>query len=395
MAVTGNVIARPATANRAEVLPFRAMDVLARANTRKAEGRDVLFMCVGQPQAPAPKAAREAARNLIEHGSIGYTDAAGRMDLRTRIARHYVETHGVEVDAARIFVTTGSSAGFVLAFTLLEPGSRVALASPGYPAYRNILKALSLEAVEIPVDETSRWALDRAALADVHERQPVQAVLAASPANPTGTMTSPDALRDLTRYCEAEGIRFVSDEIYHRLTYPQASGIEEATALAFSDEAIVVNSFSKYYCMTGWRIGWIVLPERDLRTVERLGQNLYICAPEVSQVAALHALAASDELEVVRAGYERNRNLLLDRLPRVGFGTILPIDGAFYAYVDVSPFAEDSVTFCNDLLEATGVAITPGIDFDLERGKHYVRLSFAGGEDQVAAACDRMEEWLG
>lgn len=378
---------------RADVKPFLAMDVLARANALASEGRDVLFMCVGQPASPAPKAARDAAAAMIERGRIGYTDAAGRADLRARIARHYGEAHGVELDPARVFVTTGSSAGFVLAFlSLFEPGARVAIATPGYPAYRNILSALSLVPVEVPVTADARWVLDAATLAAAHARTPFDGVLLASPGNPTGTMTTPDALRDVLAWCKGQGVRVVSDEIYHRLTYGGAP--REATALEFTDDAIVVNSFSKYYCMTGWRIGWTVLPERLVRATERLGQNLYISAPEVSQVAAMHALDATDELDATREVYARNRTILAERLPAMGFGTILPMDGAFYAYADVSPFTDDSLAFCRHLLEATGVAITPGVDFDLEHGQEAVRISFAGATEEIERACERMGEWL-
>ena len=378
---------------RADVKPFLAMDVLARANALASEGRDVRFMCVGQPFAPAPSAARSAAMRMIDAGRVGYTDAAGRSDLRSRIARHYADVHGVDLDPARVFVTTGSSAGFMLAFLgLFEPGAKVAMAAPGYPAYRNILSALSLVPVEVPVVETSRWVLDVKTLADAYAREAFDGVLLASPGNPTGTMTAPETLRDVLGWCDERGVEVVSDEIYHRLTYEDAP--KEATALQFTDRAVVVNSFSKFYCMTGWRVGWLVLPERLTRATERLGQNLYISAPEVSQVAALHALDATDELEAVRKGYANNRSLLLERLPRMGFGTTLPIDGAFYAYADVSHFTDDSLAFCRGLLDATGVAITPGVDFDLERGHEFVRISFAGSADDVSTACERMGQWL-
>ena len=380
--------------SRADVRPFLAMDVLRDATRMRAEGRDVVMMCVGQPAAPAPRAAREAAARLAEHGPVGYTDAAGRADLREGLARYIARTYDREVDPARLFVTTGSSAGFNLAFLLLfEPGARVAMAAPGYPAYRNIMQALSIEPVEIAVDASSRWALHRERLEAEHRRRPLDGVLLASPGNPTGTMTEPDALAELVRFCDDEGIRVVSDEIYHRLVYLDAPA--ERSALQFTDEAVVVNSFSKYFCMTGWRIGWLVLPERMVRPMERLGQNLYISAPEISQAAALAALDAEDELEAVRQGYVRNRALLLDRLPRMGFGEILPMDGAFYAFAELGDPAEDSHAFCLELLEATGVAITPGRDFDLERGGRFVRISFAGAHDEVAEACRRMEDWLG
>ena len=386
-------------AARGDVRAFLAMDVLARAGRMRAEGADVLMMCVGQPSAPAPREAREAAARLVSDGRVSYTDAAGRPDLRKRIARYYVDAYGVDLAPERVFVTTGSSAGFNLAFlALFEPRARVAVASPGYPAYRNILSALSLEVVEIAVDAGSRWTLDRDRLLAEHGRKPLDGVLLASPGNPSGTMTAPHTLSELLSACRDEDIRVVSDEIYHRLTYPDASGIAERTALSFDDEAIVVNSFSKYFCMTGWRIGWMVLPEPLVRPIERLAQNLYICAPEVSQVAALHALDATDELEAVRTGYARNRAHLLERLPAMGFGEVLPIDGAFYAYADAERLIErmgasDSLDFCNRLLDATGVAVTPGLDFDLERGRRFVRISFAGAEADVKAASERMLSW--
>ena len=379
---------------RANVAPFLAMDVLARANALAAEGRDVLFMCVGQPAAPAPAAAREAAGRMIAAGGIGYTDAGGRSDLRARIARHYADAHGVDLDPSRVFVTTGSSAGFVLAFLeLFEPGETVALAAPGYPAYRNILRALSLGVRELSVTAHTRWALDVETLAAAYARRPFQGLLLASPGNPTGTMMAPNTLRDVLEWCAQSGIRVVSDEIYHRLTYPDAPS--ECTALEFTDEAVVVNSFSKYYCMTGWRVGWMVLPERLVRVTERLGQNLYISAPETSQIGAVHALDATDELEAIRKGYERNRGVVLKRLRAMAITQVLPIDGAFYAYANVSDHTRDSLAFCRELLEATGVAITPGVDFDLERGHEYVRISFAGSLRDTERACERLAAHLG
>ncbi|MEL7230596.1 MAG: aminotransferase class I/II-fold pyridoxal phosphate-dependent enzyme [Pseudomonadota bacterium] len=371
------------------------MDVLAKATRKRLAGEDIAFLCVGQPAAPAPKAALDAARLMLEGGVVSYTDAGGRLDLQTALSQHMQSRYGVSVDPARIFITTGSSAGFNLAFlTLFNPGDRVAIAAPGYPAYRNIMKALSLEVVEIPTGAETRYALSPDLLRAEHAKAPLAGVLVASPANPTGTMMTPDALKALIAYCDDAGIRFISDEIYHGLAYTDETGIAEQTALAFSDKAIVINSFSKYYCMTGWRIGWMVLPRDMVRPVERLAQSLYISAPELSQVAAIGALVASDELERVKHGYAKNRALLLKRLPQMGFANIMPVDGAFYAYGDASPFTNDTMQFAHALLDQAGVAATPGLDFDPVNGHRMMRFSFAGAHDTMVQAMDRMEHFL-
>ncbi|MCB8839854.1 pyridoxal phosphate-dependent aminotransferase [Aurantimonas sp. VKM B-3413] len=359
---------------RSKVDPFRAMDVLAEANRMIAAGERVLSLAVGQPAAPAPDAAIDAARAMLGHGRVAYTDALGRRELRERISRYYLERHGLAVDASRIMVTTGSSAGFNLAFlAAFDPGDRIAIASPGYPAYRNILKVLGLEPVEIPVGVETDYIFTAAHLQSAHEEKPVTGVLVASPANPTGTVTPPEELARLVTYADAQGIRFISDEIYHGLTY----GGEEASALAFSEHPIVVNSFSKYYCMTGWRIGWLVLPPELVRAAERIGQSLYISAPEISQVAATAVFDAAEELDRVRDGYVRNRDLLIQRLPELGFRDIAPIDGAFYAYAGIPEGWGGSTEFARSVLHETHVAITPGTDFDLVRGESFVRLSYA------------------
>jgi len=376
---------------RAAVEPFLAMDVLAEANALEARGRRIVHMELGQPAAPTPALVREAAAAALADGRIGYTEARGLPALRARIARHYRERHGIEVPDARILVTTGSSGGFNLALLgLFDPGDRVALASPGYPAYRNILEALGLEVVDIPTGAATRWALTPALVEAAHRERPLAGVLVASPANPSGTIMSPEALRALAEACDALGLWLISDEIYHGLTY---EGIEE-TALAVSDRAVVVNSFSKYYCMTGWRIGWMVLPEAVARPIERIAQSLYISAPDISQRAALAAFDAGAELEAVKAVYAANRKLLLARLPALGFDSFLPMDGAFYAYLDVARFTNDSAAFARAMLHEGGVAATPGADFDRARGARHLRLSFAGSEADVAEACDRLEAWL-
>ena len=380
---------------RGEVEPFYAMDILAKANRLKQEGENISFLCVGQPSAPAPQSALDAARQHLESGVVSYTDAGGKQDLRSRIARHMFDKYGVELEADRVFVTTGSSAGFNLAFlALFNAGDTVAIASPGYPAYRNILKAMSLNVVEIETTNENRHAITPEALLAAHKNQPIAGILIASPANPTGTMMTPENLESLIQCCHENGIRFISDEIYHGLSYGEDTGLREATALEFSDDVVVINSFSKYYCMTGWRIGWMVLPKDLVRPIERLAQSLYISAPELSQIAAMHALDGSHALEATRQSYRANRELLLERLPQLGFVNMPPIDGAFYAYADASNHTNDTMDLCHRILEQAHVAITPGVDFDINNGHRFVRISFAGQYDDIVGALDRMEKLL-
>jgi aspartate/methionine/tyrosine aminotransferase len=376
---------------RSAVEPFLVMEVMRAAIDREQAGGRVIHMEVGQPGAPAPTPVIEAARASLADGRFGYTEALGIRALRARIARHYGEAYGLDVSPDRIAVTTGSSAGFNLAFlSAFDAGDRIALTAPGYPAYRNILSALGLEVVEIETHAETRHVLTPEMLAAAHAKKPLRGVLIASPANPTGTMMSPNALAALIAAARDLGIRFISDEIYHGLVY---AGVAD-TALKFSDDAIVVNSFSKYYCMTGWRIGWMVLPEELVRPVERIGQNLYISPPDISQRAAIAAFEAKEELEAVKAGYAANRRLLLDRLPRIGFDDHTPVDGAFYVYASVRRFSNDSVDFTRRMLAESGVAATPGPDFDRARGHSTMRFSFAGTEADMAEAMDRLSAWL-
>ncbi|WP_194164494.1 pyridoxal phosphate-dependent aminotransferase [Microvirga thermotolerans] len=384
---------QPAVARRMErVASFLAMDVLSAAAAKERRGDSVIHMEVGQPSAAAPRAAREAAMAALEHGRIGYTEALGMAALRERIARHYRDTYGVSLSPERVVVTTGSSAGFVLAFlSLFDRGQRVAITAPGYPAYRNILEALDLEPVVIPLTRADGWIMTAAAVERAHAEKPLGGILAMSPANPSGTMIGREALRALGETCRRLGLWFVSDEIYHGLTY----GEPATTALASDDDAVVINSFSKYYCMTGWRIGWIVVPERLVRPIERLAQNLYISPPYLSQVAALAAFDAVDELEAVKAHYARNRAMLLEELPRLGIADMHPVDGAFYIYADIARFTNDSIGFARRMLEEAGVAATPGLDFDPVEGSHYLRLSFAGSEADCREAVNRLKAWFG
>lgn len=376
---------------RGDVEPFHAMDVLARANELKSQGHDVLSLAVGQPGAKPPLKVRQAAADAAMTEIIGYTSALGRDDTRKAIADHYYDHYGVKIPASRIAITTGSSAGFSLAFlALTEPNGRIAIASPGYPAYRNIIKSLSLEAVEIPSEGSSESAFDLEALIAAHRKKKIDVLMIASPANPTGSIVREDELRNIIKTCALEGIKFVSDEIYHRLNYVAA----DVTAASISDEVIVINSFSKFYCMTGWRIGWMVLPEHLVRPIERLAQSLYICAPELSQIAATHAFEGVQELESVRQGYQINRDLLVDRLPKLDIPFALPPDGAFYAWCDVSAHTNDSMQFAKKMLNEIHVAAAPGLDFDTVDGARYMRFSYAGETDVISEAVDRLSDWL-
>jgi aspartate/methionine/tyrosine aminotransferase len=378
---------------RSAVEPFHAMDVLAEATRRRDAGHPVISMAVGQPAHPAPKAALEAARRALEHGRLGYTDALGTLSLKKAIAGHYHSRHGIVLDPQRIAVTTGSSAGFNLAFlALFDPGDCVAIARPGYPAYRNIMAALGLTVVEIEANAETGFTLTPESLerAAAQADKPLKGVLLASPANPTGTVTGKARLKALANYCRAQSIAFISDEIYHGLTFAG----EETTALEVADDAVVINSFSKYYCMTGWRIGWMVLPEPQVRAFERIAQSLYISPPELSQIAAEAALGAHEELDGYKRAYAANRDLLLKRLPEIGLSIASPMDGAFYAYVDVSRFTNDSMAFARRMLAEVNVAATPGFDFDPVEGHRTMRFSYAGSAAEMAEAMDRIARWL-
>ena len=374
---------------RGDVEPFHAMDVLAGANRLKALGHDVVSMAVGQPSDPAPARVREAAAKALAEGRIGYTDALGTAALRGAIAAHYASHYGVEVPISRIAVTTGSSAAFNLAFlAMFDPGDRVAIAAPGYPAYRNIMAALGLEVVEIELEGEAY--LRAGHLEAAHRQKPLNGVLFASPANPTGAVIPPGELAELIAEANRLGIAVISDEIYHRLSYAGP----DVTALSYGEDVTVINSFSKYYCMTGWRVGWMVLPEGLVRPIERIAQSLYISAPELSQIAAIEAFNATDELEVVKGRYAWNRDLLQKRLPELGFHLAAPMDGAFYAFCDVSKLTNDSMEFARRMLAEAHVAATPGRDFDPLAGHRFMRFSYAGSHDDMVTALDRIERWL-
>ncbi|MBI2241890.1 MAG: aminotransferase class I/II-fold pyridoxal phosphate-dependent enzyme [Magnetospirillum gryphiswaldense] len=375
-------------AARGAISPFIVMDVMRAANERAAQGGDVVHLEVGQPSGQAPSRVLAAAKAALDSDPIGYTEAFGLPLLRDKIAGHYRHAYGVGVDPVRIAVTTGSSAGFLLAFVAaFEPGDRVAVAAPGYPAYRNILTALGVECVLVPVGPESRYQLTVEVLQKVEGR--LDGVVVASPSNPTGSMLNQVEVAALSAWCETNGVRLISDEIYHGITY----GAPAATALGLGDHAVIVNSFSKYYAMTGWRLGWLVLPDDLLRSVECLQQNLFISAPTLSQLAAAAVFDSYEELDARVAGYARNRDILLNELPKAGFRKLAPSDGAFYLYADIAELTNDSADFCRRMLAETGVATTPGVDFDPLAGAHTMRFSFAGSAEDMVKAADRLRDW--
>ena len=378
-------------ADRADIPPFIVMDVMRSANEKEVAGEHIIHMEVGQPSTKAPTKVIAAAHAALDDNRLGYTDARGLPELRDRISQHYREQHNLEISPDRIIVTTGSSAGFVLAFlALFEKGSRVALPVPGYPCYPHILRALDIEPVFIQTNERSRWSPQTSDLEELAKSSgPIHGLLLASPNNPTGTMLDATQLSRLATHCAVNNISFISDEIYHGLTY----GDPASTALSHSPDAIVINSFSKYFSMTGWRIGWMVVPKHLTRPIERLQQNLYINAPTLSQLAALKAFDCRDELERYKNAYKTNRDFLLNELPQAGFKNILPADGAFYLYANISDMTDDSKTFTRQILEETGVALTPGIDFDATRGHSFLRFSYARSFNDMVEAIKRLKDW--
>jgi aspartate/methionine/tyrosine aminotransferase len=367
------------------------MDVMAAAARIEAGGGHVIHMEVGQPAAPAPKAAIAAAHAALDIGKIDYTAAVGIPSLRQRIARHYRETYNHDIDPARVVITTGSSGAFVLGFlAMFEPGDRVAITAPGYPPYRHILSALGCEPVLIETTSATRHALTGEMLLAAHRKTPLKGVLVASPANPTGTMMTREAMTDLIAAADSAGIRFVSDEIYHGLDY----AFPVVTAAQLSPDALIINSFSKYFCMTGWRVGWMVVPEPLVRSVETLQQNLSISVPTLSQIAAEAAFDGRAEMDVIKHGYEENRRILIEGFPKVGLTDFLPADGAFYLYADVSKFTSDSFEFAKTMLQQAHVAATPGVDFDPFHGRSFVRFSYARSTQETAEAVARITNWL-
>ncbi|OBK30327.1 aspartate aminotransferase [Mycobacterium asiaticum] len=378
---------------RAGIPPFYVMDVWLAAAERQRTHGDLVNLSAGQPSVGAPEPVRAAAAAALHLNQLGYTVALGIPELRTVIAEDYQRQHGISVEPDAVVITTGSSGGFLLAFlACFDVGDRVAMASPGYPCYRNILSALGCEVVEIPCGPETRFQPTARMLAELDP--PIKGVVVASPANPTGTVIPPAELAAIASWCDATGVRLISDEVYHGLVYDGAP--QTSCAWQTSRNAVIVNSFSKYFAMTGWRLGWLVLPQELRRAVDRLTGNFTICPPVLSQIAAVSAFSAESiaESEANLQHYSVNRTLLLDGLRQIGIDRLAPTDGAFYVYADVSDFTSDSLDFCSNLLSDTGVAIAPGIDFDPAQGDSFVRLSFAGPTSDIEAALGRISDWL-
>jgi aspartate/methionine/tyrosine aminotransferase len=387
---------RLTVARRAAVEPFHVMDVWAAAAARQRSHGDLVNLSAGQPSTPAPAPVRAAAARALSSDVLGYTVATGIPELRTAIAAHYGARYDVPATDEDVVVTTGSSGGFLLAFlAAFDVGDRVALARPGYPCYRNILGALGCEVVELDCGAQTRFQPTVDMLDAVHQENPIKGLVLASPANPTGTVLDPDELGRICAWCERSGVQLVSDEIYHGICYPGAPW--PACAWQTSREAIVVNSFSKYFSMTGWRLGWLLVPPRLQRAVDRLAGNFTVCPPALPQHAALAAFdpASLAEVEAHVARYAVNRSLLLTGLPEIGIDRLAPADGAFYVYADIGHLSQDTMTYCRTLLAQTGVAVAPGLDFDTVHGQRFIRLSFAGETDDVAEALRRLATFLG
>ncbi|MEL6452629.1 MAG: aminotransferase class I/II-fold pyridoxal phosphate-dependent enzyme [Pseudomonadota bacterium] len=375
------------TSSRSDIDPFIVMDVMEAARAAEAAGRHIIHMEVGQPGTGAPPAAIRALGAAMDAGPLGYTVALGLPALRARIARLYDAWYGVDLDPARVIVTAGASGGFLLAFNaLFDSGDRVGIGAPGYPSYRQILRAQGFTPVDLPTAQSNRLQPVPSDLTGLD----LAGLLVASPANPSGTMLDRAAMGALIEACAGAGASFISDEIYHGIEY-EAKAV---TALELSDDVYVINSFSKYFSMTGWRVGWMVVPEAHVRVVERLAQNMFICAPHASQVAALAAMDDTPTLEANMAVYRANRALMLDGLPKAGFAKIAPPDGAFYVYADVSDLTDDSRALAAEILAQAGVAVTPGLDFDPVRGHHTLRFSYAGSTDDIAEGLRRLTDFM-
>jgi len=377
-------------AERGKISPFIVMDVMRSANERMASGHDVIHLEVGQPGNSTPKGVTKAVTDALASDRLGYTLALGRQELRERIALYYGECYGYKLDAERIAVTAGASGAFVLSLlAAFEVGDCVALASPSYPAYRNILSAIGVDPLEVPTGPETNFQLTPHLLDNLKKTSPIDGVIIASPSNPTGTMLTSAELSSLVSYCSKNQIRMVSDEIYHGITY----SFKAETAIRYSDDVIVINSFSKYFSMTGWRLGWIVMPEELKRSIECLAQNLFIAPSTLSQIGGLAAFDCKVELEENLKLYSMNRDFILSELPKAGFSNLAQADGAFYVYADVSNMTNNSPQLCKNILDQTGVAITPGTDFDRERGNFYIRISFSGDFLDIREAMKRLKAW--
>ena len=372
---------------RGAVDPFIVMDVMEAARQAEAAGRHIIHMEVGQPATPAPLGARNALRDSLNATAMGYTVALGLPELRGKISELYGEWYDVDLDPNRVIVTSGSSAGFLLSFTsLFDTGDRVGIGAPGYPSYRQILKALDLTAVDIPTSSANKFQPHPSDFEDLS----LNGLLVASPSNPTGTMLTRRELGAWIEATERSEAAFISDEIYHGIEYETKA----VSALEITNNCYVINSFSKYFSMTGWRVGWMVVPENHIRQVERLAQNMFICAPHASQVVALAAMECREELTAYQAVYQKNRRLMIEGLPKAGFDRIAPPDGAFYIYADISHLTSDSLSFAREILQEAGVAVTPGLDFDTQRGAGSLRFSYAGSSEDIQEGLHRLTQFM-
>ncbi len=375
------------SSQRSKIDPFIVMDIMERAHLVEQKGKTVVHMEVGQPGTSAPKMAKDYLKVSMDYNPMGYTVALGLPDLRKKIAELYGEWYGVDVDWNRVIITSGSSAGFILAFTaLFDKLAKVGLANPGYPSYRQIMKTLNLEPVLINTYEKNKFQ----PTLDELSKKNISGLLIASPGNPTGCMIEREHLKALVDYCNDRKVSLISDEIYHGIHYDTKA----SSVLEFSDDCYIINSFSKYFSMTGWRVGWIVVPKEHVRIVERIQQNMFICAPHASQLLALGAFDGRDELENNLVTYKENRKRLLTALPKLGLNKIAPPDGAFYLYVDISKFSSDSYDFSKKMLDVAGVAITPGIDFDPINGKSKIRISYARSKSEILMGIERIKKFM-
>ena len=374
---------------RSQVSPFIVMDIMREANELEAKGKSIIHMEVGQPSTSAPRQALRTAGKVLLQERLGYTEALGDIDLRKKISQFYIARYNLEIDFNRIIVTTGASGGLQLAFlSLFDAGDRVALTEPCYPGYRNMLSSMNIEIEKLSIGPEYDFRLNVEVLEKMSNR--IDGLIMSSPGNPTGSMTKAKQLESIVSWCQENQVKLISDEIYHGIEYEEPA----ITAVNLDNASIVINSFSKYFSMTGWRLGWMVVPENMIRTIERLAQNLFISPPTISQLAALGSLDSLEELNQTVARYKKNRELMIARLPEFGLSKFAPIDGAFYAYVDVSNLADNSEIFCREMLREIGVAITPGIDFDRENGMRYVRFCFSGLTEEINEAMNRLSNWL-
>ena len=374
---------------RSQVSPFIVMDIMREANELEAKGKNIIHMEVGQPSTSAPRRALRTAREVLLKERLGYTEALGDIDLRRKISQFYSARYDLEIDVNRIIVTTGASGGLQLAFlSLFDAGERVALTEPCYPGYRNMLSSMNIGIEKLSIGPECNFRLNVEILEKMSKR--IDGLIMSSPGNPTGSMTSAKQFELIVSWCQENQVKLISDEIYHGIEYEEPA----ITAVNFDSDSIVINSFSKYFSMTGWRLGWMVVPESMIRTIERLAQNLFISPPTISQLAAISSLDCLEELNQTVARYKKNRELMMSRLPQCGLDKFAPIDGAFYAYADISALADNSEVFAREMLREIGVAITPGIDFDRANGMKYVRFCFSGLTEEINEAMDRLSNWV-